>query len=202
MWIIAGQRFVSIGAVAMLGATGVATVSRTTQHPVTVEHIVPDSVSVERAYAAAVATIADGAMHRLDFFPARAQLRVQTAFMAPAPDASIPFDDLATRGSAAAMEIDVAVERLAAVSVPGDLKALNTRLVNALKDATRASSSLTAAAHACQQSMTSVDHCQVPFSSASSRVAESYKHYIEARAKIRAQVLDTDTHLEDFRPAR
>jgi hypothetical protein len=72
--------------------------------------------------------------------------------------------------------------------------------MGALKAATQASARLTAASRACQLSMASVDRCQVPFSSASSRVAESYKRYLDVRAKIRAQVLDTDTRLAPFSP--
>ena len=184
----------SFGAVAMLGASSVA---RRDHAP---RPVAPDSIAEERAYVAAVATIADSAIRRLDFFPARAQVRMQTAFLASSGDSSIPFDDLAARGDAAAVAMDMAVERLAVTAVPHDLKELHSKLVNALKDGTRASASLTSAARACQVSMASVERCQAPFSSASSRMAMSYKHYVDARARIRAQVLDTDTHLAEFKP--
>lgn len=192
------SRLLSIGAVTMLGASSVATLAPPRLNT-RAGDVVADSVSDERAYAVAIATIADSAIHRLDFFPGRAQLRVQTAFLSPTPDAAIPFDDLAARGNAASVEIDAAVERLSTAPVPHDLKELSTKLLGALKDATRASWSLTTAAHACGQSIASVERCQVPFSSASSRVAESYKRYVDVRAKIRSQVLDTDTHLDDFK---
>jgi len=184
----------SVGAVVMLGASSVA--KRDDAAPA----VTPDSVAEERAYVTAVATIGDSGIRRLDFFPARAQLRVQTAFLAPAGDASIPFDELAARGDAAAVAMDLAVERLAVTSVPGDLKELHSKLVNALKDGTRASASLTTAARACQMSVASVERCQAPFSAASSRMAMSYKHYVDVRNRIRAQVLDTDTHLGEFKP--
>jgi len=183
---------VSLGAVAMLGASSVAKRDHAPAGSVA------DSVAVERAYVAAVATVGDSAIRRLDFFPARAQVRVQTAFLASANDESIPFDELASRGDAAAVAIDMAVERLAVMSVPADLKDLHSRLVNALRDGTRASASLTTAARACQMSVASLERCQAPFSAASSRMAMSYKRYIDARAKIRSQVLDTDTHLPEF----
>jgi hypothetical protein len=185
----------SLGAIAMLGGTGVATLAREPR----LAGVRPDSVAEERAYVVAVATIADSAIHRLDFFPARAQLKVQTAFLSPAGDGTVPFDDLASRGSAATVEIDAAVERLSSIAVPGDLKKLNAQLLRALEDATQASAWLVNAAHACEATMASVERCQAPFSSASSRVAASYKRYVDARARIRAQVLDTDTHLADFK---
>jgi len=194
------SRTLSIGAVAMLGATSIATLGSRPQLSVRAAEVSSDSIAEERAYAFAIATVADSAIHRLDFFPARAQLKVQTAFLTASSEATVPFDDLAARGDAASIQIDDAVERLASVRVPADLRGLNTQLVKTLKGATKATASLTAAAHSCQVSMTSVDRCQVAFSAASSRVAESYKRYIEVRAKIRAQILDTDTHIDDFRP--
>jgi hypothetical protein len=192
-------RLWSIGAVAMLGATSAAKLTFPARGGPRVEAGARDSVTQERAYAVAVAAIADSAIHRLDFFPVRAQLRVQTAFLAPSSDLPVPFDDLAARSAAVAEEIDAAVERLSSVSVPADLKRLNAQLLGALKDATGASASLTTAAHACQFAIGSVERCQGPFSAASSRLSASYKRYVEARARIRAQVLDTDTHLAEFR---
>jgi hypothetical protein len=183
--------FWSIGAVAMLGVSSVATSGRARVTS-------SDLIAEERAYAAAVGTIADSAIHRLDFFPARAQLRVQAAFLMPSGD-QVPFEDLAALGTAASVAIDAAIDRLADLPVPPDLKRLNAELVNALRDATRASANLTAAAHACEMSMDSINRCQVPFSAASSRFAASYNRYLGARAKIRAQVVDTDTHLAEFK---
>jgi hypothetical protein len=185
----------SVCAVAILGASGVAKQVRNAVAPTAA-----DSVAVERAYVAAVATVADSAIRRLDFFPARAQLRVQTAFLAPAGDASIPFDELAARGDAAAVAMDMAVERLAVTPVPGDLRQLHSKLLDALNDGVRATASLTTAARACQMSSASVERCQTPFSAASSRMAMSYKRYVDARNRIRMQVLDTDTHLGEFKP--
>jgi len=185
---MASHRMLSLGAVAMLGVSSGGTLARAPQ----------DLVAEERAYALAVGAIADSAIRRLDFFPTRAQLRVQAAFMTPS-DAPLPFDDLAARGDAASVAIDVALDKFVEVHVPEDLKPLNAELVKALQDATRASANLTAAARSCQVSMLSVNRCQVPFTSASSRLAESYKRYLGARARIGAQVLDTDTHLQEFK---
>jgi len=199
MLVHVSHRMLSIGAFAMLGATGIATLGSGPQLSLRMAGVSADSIAEERAYAGAIATVADSAIHRLDFFPARAQLRVQTAFLIPSSEETVPFDDLAVRGDAASIQIDAAVERLATVRVPSDLHALNTQLVKSLKGATNAAVSLTAAAHSCHVSMASIDRCQVPFSAASSRVAESYKRYIEVRAKIRAQILDTDTRIDDFR---
>lgn len=198
MWTITSGRTISIGVVAMLGASSIATLTRTPAMHTGPASGVIDSVAEEHAYAIAVRTIADSAIHRLDFFPARAQLRVQTAFLAASPEASVPFDELAQLSAAATVAIGVAAERFAGVAVPSDLKTLHVELVKALEGATQAGEHLTMAAQACQVSMASVDRCQVPFSSASSRVADSYKRYLAARSKIRAQVLDTDTHLPEF----
>lgn len=181
------HRMLSFGVAATLGLSSIASLRRESR----------DLVAEERAYAAAVGAIADSAIHRLDFFPARAQLRVQAAFLLPSDDA-VPFDNLAAHGDAASVAIDAALDRFSDIHVPDDLKALNAELVNALKDATRASANLTAAAHSCQMSMVSVNRCQVPFTSASSRLAASYKHYLDARAKIGTQVVDTDTRLVAF----
>jgi hypothetical protein len=181
----------------MIGVSSVATVFHAPQLSVRTFGRPGGQVAEERAYVAAVGMIADSAVHRLDFFPTRAQLRVQAAFLMPSED-QLPFDDLAARGDAASVAIDAALDRFAGVRVPDDLKSLNAELVTALRDATKASANLTVAAHACQVSMISINRCQVPFSSASSRLAASYKHYLGARAKIGAQVLDTDTHLPDF----
>jgi hypothetical protein len=186
-----GRRW-SIGAVAMLGVSGVATFTRL---PLNESR---DLVAEERAYALAVGTIADSAIHRLDFFPTRAQLRIQAAFLLPSND-PVPFDDLAGRGDAVSSAIGLALDQFTDIRVPGDLKGLNAELVNALKDATRASANLAAAAQLCQVAMASIDRCQAPFTSASSHLAASYKRYLGARAKIGAQVVDTDTRLVEFK---
>lgn len=191
-------RMLSIGAVAMLGATSIATLTRHPQPSLHAAELSADSVAEERSYAVAVATIADSAIHRLDFFPGRAQLRIQAAFVLPSSD-QVPFDDLAARGNAATTAIGAALDRFREVRVPADLKALHRELVNALTDANRATANLTMAANACQGSMSSIDRCQVPFTSATSRLAASYNHYLGARAKIGAQIVDTDTHLAEFK---
>ncbi|HEY4307524.1 MAG TPA: hypothetical protein VGM82_23825 [Gemmatimonadaceae bacterium] len=185
-----GRRW-SIAAAAMLGVSGVATLVR-------LPHEFPDNTAEERAYAVAIGEIADSAIHRLDFFPSRAQLRIQAAFMLPSDD-PVPFDALASRGNAASAAIGLAVDRFTDVRVPDDLRKLNAELVNALKDANNASANLTAAAHVCETMMTSINRCQAPFTSASSRLAASYNRYLGARAKIGAQIVDTDTHLADFK---
>jgi molybdopterin-guanine dinucleotide biosynthesis protein A len=169
---------------------------------VTAQDAPRDTVQQERVYASAVATLADSAIHRLDFFPARAQLRVQTAFLSAQSEAtSVPFAELAAIGAAAALAIDEGAQRFKAVAVPADLTALHGALVSSLSAATRAADRLAAAASACQASMMSIERCQTPFAAASSRLLESYKAYLAARSKIGSQILDTQTHLAEFKVA-
>jgi hypothetical protein len=193
-----GWWMASVGAFLMLGGSGAANLLRSPLGGAAAFEAARDSVADERRYVAAVGTIGDSAIRRLDFFPTRAQLRVQTAFISSSNGTQVPFDDLASRSDAAAQAIDAAVERLAGVTVPRDLEALNAELVKALQDATRASASLTHAAYACQLSMSSVERCQVPFSGASTRLAKAYERYLGVRGRIREKVLDTDTHMTPF----
>jgi hypothetical protein len=193
-----GWWMASVGAFLMLGGSGAANLLRSPLGGAAAFEAARDSVADERRYVAAVGTIGDSAIRRLDFFPTRAQLRVQTAFISSSNGTQVPFDDLASRSDAAAQAIDAAVERLAGVTVPRDLEALNAELVKALRDATRASASLTHAAYACQLSMSSVERCQVPFSGASTRLAKAYERYLGVRGRIREKVLDTDTHMTPF----
>ena len=198
MAINSGWWMASVGAFLMLGGSGAANLLRSPFGRAVAFEAARDSVADERRYVAAVGTIGDSAIRRLDFFPTRAQLRVQTAFISSSNGTQVPFDDLASRSDAAAQAIDAAVERLAGVTVPRDLAALNAELVKALKDAMRASASLTQAAYACQLAMSSVERCQVPFSGASTRLAKSYENYLGVRGRIREKVLDTDTHMTPF----
>lgn len=193
-----GWWMASVGAFLMLGGSGAANLLRSPLGGAAAFEAARDSLADERRYVAAVGTIGDSAIRRLDFFPTRAQLRVQTAFISSSNGTQVPFDDLASRSDAAAQAIDAAVERLAGVTVPRDLEALNAELVKALQDATRASASLTHAAYACQLSMSSVERCQVPFSGASTRLAKAYERYLGVRGRIREKVLDTDTHMTPF----
>jgi hypothetical protein len=198
MAINSGWWMASVGAFLMLGGSGAASLLRSPFAGAAAFEAARDSVADERRYVAAVGTIGDSAIRRLDFFPTRAQLRIQTAFISSSNGTQVPFDDLASRSDAAAQAIDAAVEQLAGVVVPRDLAALNAELVEALKDATRAGASLTHAAYACQLSMSSVERCQVPFSGASTRLAKSYERYLAVRDRIREKVLDTDTHMIPF----
>jgi hypothetical protein len=73
-------------------------------HPLRVQ---PDSTAVaEAAYAHAIAALADSVIRQLDVLPARAQLRVQTAFLDPARASTVPFGDLARAGGAGGCGID------------------------------------------------------------------------------------------------
>ena len=171
--------------------------------PAVSAQVVPrDSVDDERAYATAVAAIADRAIHRLDFFPARAQLRVQTAFLSsPNDTAAVPFAQLASISATAASAIDEDTQRFAGVAVPDDLKGLHRDLMNSLRAAVAAADRLAAAAAACRASTVSIQRCQSPFTSASSKLSTAYRDYLATRAKIAAQILDTNTQLIAFKVA-
>jgi hypothetical protein len=198
MTINSGWWMASFGAVLVLSGSSAANLLRSPLADGSTLESVRDSVADERRYVAAVGTIGDSAIRRLDFFPARAQLRVQSAFLSTSNGAQVPFEDLAARSDAAAQAIDAAVERLTDVTVPRDLESLNIELVRALRDALRASAALTQAAYACRMSIESVERCQAPFSGASARLVKAYEHYLLVRDRIREKVLDTDTHMTPF----
>ena len=161
-----------------------------------------DSIEDERAYAIALAAIADRAIHRLDFFPARAQMRVQTAFLSsPNDSTAVPFAQIASISATAASAIEEDTQRFAGVVVPDDLKGLHRDLVNSLRAAISAADRLSQAAGSCRVSTVSVQRCQSPFTSASAKIATAYRDYLATRAKIAAQVLDTNTELIAFKVA-
>jgi hypothetical protein len=162
-----------------------------------VERLDPPGVD-EAAYAASIANVADSAIHRLDFFPARAQLRVQMMFMSPSDSAVAVFYEVARRSNEAAYRVDDIASRFEATPVPDDLGALHADLVKALHAARSALDRLARSSAACQTNVTSIGRCQTPFTSASSAVAQAYKKYLTARAKIGDQIRDTHTVLPEF----
>src|SRR5690349_19091378 len=89
----------------------------------------------EAAYARAIAGLADSVIRQLDGLPARAQLRVQTAFLDPARAGDVPFVELARRSAAAADVAESVAERFGAVAPPEDLVRLHAELTASLQDA-------------------------------------------------------------------
>jgi hypothetical protein len=159
----------------------------------------PDGLArAESAYARAVATLGDSAVHRLDFFPARAQLRVQLAFLDPRAASVVPFGALARLSADAAPAVADLADRLGGVAAPADLDALHASLRTALDDATAALTHLAAAATACAADAGSVARCQAPFTEASSRLARAYARYLDARRRVRDRITDTGTVLPAF----
>jgi hypothetical protein len=160
----------------------------------------PDSLArVEAAYARAVSTLADSAIRQLDFFPTRAQVRVQMAFLDARRSAELPFEEIAQRSVAAAEVVGTLGERLDALTPPADLAELHAKLAGTLRDARAALDQLATTSQACRAIATSVARCQTPFTSASSQLALAYKRYLDARVRIGDQITDTGTRLPDFR---
>lgn len=157
-----------------------------------------DNVAAEASYALTIARVADSAIHRLDFFPARTQVRIQMAFLSPGESNKVPFGTIHQRGTDAALIVDAMLQSLVGVAAPEDLVTLHKALLASLRDATHALNELSAAAAACDAAPISVQRCQVPFTSASSAVSEAYTHYLEARSKIAMQITDTGTRLAEF----
>ncbi|HXT15003.1 MAG TPA: hypothetical protein VN706_05200 [Gemmatimonadaceae bacterium] len=152
----------------------------------------------ETLYANAVSLIADSAIHRLDFFPPRAQLRVQLLFLSPRDSSAAVFFEIARRSDVSAIQIDATMSRFEHMPVPDDLHELNRELLTSLRTARGALDHLGAAAKACQLDATSVARCQGPFTSASRAVATAYDHYLSTRARIARQITDTQTILPAF----
>ncbi len=153
----------------------------------------------EAVYAKVIETLADSAIHRLDFFPTRSQTRVQMLFLSANDSVSVLFADLGRRSIGAALAVDQMLGRFGTVLVPDDLHALHTELTSALTAARAALDRLSSAATGCQMGVSSVQRCQVPFTSASTAVTDAYKRYLDARLKIREQIRDTQTDLAEFR---
>jgi hypothetical protein len=91
-----------------------------------------DSVRDEATYARAIETVADSAIHRLDFFPARSQTRVQLLFLAANDTVAVLFADLGRRSLGAAVVVDQMIGQFGAVLVPEDLRGLHRDLLTAL----------------------------------------------------------------------
>ena len=155
----------------------------------------------EAAYAVSITRVADSAIHRLDFFPARSQLRVQMLFMtAGGRDSANPvFFEISRRSLGAAMVVDEVGSRFESIRAPEDLRRLHAELVSSLHAARAALDHLAASANACQLDVRSVQRCQSPFTAASSALGEAYKRYLDTRVKIRDQIVDTQTVLPDFK---
>jgi hypothetical protein len=152
----------------------------------------------EGAYALAIARTADSAIHRLDFYSTRAQLRAQMLFLAPRDTAVAIFFEIARRSSAAAQVVDETLERFERTRVPDDLHDLHATLLTALRAARGAADRLATAAQACEVDPSSVARCQTPFGAASSAVVGAYGRYLDARGRIARQILDTQTVLPAF----
>jgi len=163
----------------------------------------PDSTAVaEAAYARAIAALADSVIRQLDVLPARAQLRVQTAFLDPAHASAVPFDDLARRGAAAAEVAESVADRFGAVAPPEDLARLHVELTASLRDAQAALERVVAASAACARDAASLQRCQVPFTEASGAMSRAYRRYLEVRQRVGHQVTDTGTLLPAFAVVR
>jgi len=158
-----------------------------------------DPVRDEAVYARVIETVADSAIHRLDFFPARSQTRVQLLFLSANDSIAVLFADLGRRSLGAAVAVDEMIGRFATTGVPDDLHGLHAELISALGAARSALDRLAAASAGCQMAVSSMQRCQSPFTSASTALTTAYKRYLDARVKIREQIRDTQTDLPEFR---
>jgi hypothetical protein len=152
----------------------------------------------EAAYAVSVARIADSAIHRLEFFPARAQLRAQLLFLSSNDSTTAVFAELAKHSVASAQNVDEISARFERIDVPDDLHRLHGELVESLRAARSALDRLAASSTACEFDPTAVTRCQTPFASASSALSVAYRKYLDVRQRIAAQIVDTDTRLPTF----
>jgi hypothetical protein len=162
------------------------------------ERDTPRADEREGAYALALARTADSAIHQLDFYSTRAQLRAQMLFLSPGDTAVAVFLEIARRGAAAAQVVDETAARFDVTPVPEDLRALHAQIRATLREARDAADRLASTAHACEIDPSSVSRCQTPFTAASSAVARAYSRYLEARARIARQITDTQTILPAF----
>jgi hypothetical protein len=152
----------------------------------------------EAAYAVSIMHVADSAIHRLDFFPARSQLRVQMLFMT-SESANPVFSEIGSRSLGAALVVDEIATSFEGIRAPDDLRRLHAELVSSLHAARAALDRLAASANACQVDVSSVQRCQSPFTAASSALGQAYKRYLDTRVKIKEQIADTQTLLPDFK---
>lgn len=155
----------------------------------------------EAAYATSVVQVADSAIRRLDFFPARAQVRAQMLLLTPHDSAVAIFSEITRRSRDAALSLDEIAQHFESTPVPDDLGPLHRNLLAALRDARSALTRLERASSGCMNDPSSSTRCQGAFSSASSALAQSYARYLEVRGKIREQITDTQTVLPEFRLA-
>jgi hypothetical protein len=158
----------------------------------------PIAAAREAAYAARVSSVADSAIHRLDFFPSRAQLRLQLLFLAPPDSTAMVFGEIARRGTAAAQRVDEIAADFEQTPVPDDLTKLHADLVASLHAARSALDRLALSANNCLADATSITRCQTPLTGASSAVTQAYQRYLSTRARIREQIRDTRTELAKF----
>ena len=187
-----GAKATLIVCAALLAAFAVQASAQTTR----------DSLRDEAAYARAIETMADSAIHRLDFFPARSQTRVQLLFLSANDSVAVLFADLGRRSLGAAVVVDQMIGRFGGALVPEDLRGLHNDLLAALRAARSALDRLAAASAGCEMSVSSVQRCQSPFTSASTSLTDAYKRYLDTRVKIREQIRDTQTELVEFRRPR
>jgi hypothetical protein len=153
----------------------------------------------ESAYASAIAHVADSAIRRLDFFPARAQVRAQMLLLTmPRDSAGAIFYEIARRSRDAAIGVDELMSRFEGTSVPDDLHPLHRELLAALRDARGSLDRLASSSTACQVDPAATTRCQSAFTAASSNVAKSYSRYLDVRRRIADQVQDTHTVLPEF----
>jgi hypothetical protein len=152
----------------------------------------------EAEYAVSIARVADSAIHRLDFFPARFQVRAQMLFLGRVDSAGPMFAALSARSLSAALDVDDVSEAFERTLVPVDLSTLHHQLVGALHAARAALDHLSRSASACAADASSVSRCQAPFTAASSAVGQAYARYLDTRRRIADQITDTKTLLPAF----
>jgi len=163
----------------------------------------PDSLArIESAYARAVAVLSDSAVRQRDFFPERAQVRLETALLDPREAPVVPFAALAERAADAARTVADLTERFGSVAVPPDLGAHHATVLAALRDEAGALGLLAAAATACENATRSELRCRTPLTDATVRLSRAGRRYLDARRRIRDQIADTGTELPEFTTAR
>src|SRR5581483_7849052 len=172
-----GMRRLGIIAVVAAAACLAAEAARA-QEPDSARDNARDNARDEVRYARVLAQVADSAIHRLDFFPARAQTRVQMLFLAANDSMAVVFADLHRHSAGAALALDELIGRMSRATIPDDLHGLHAQLMSALGSARSALDRLTAASAGCQMGVASVQRCQSPFTSAALSLADAYRSYL------------------------
>lgn len=185
-----GLRLAGLAAVGMAAASLRAQGARSTD----------SLVAREQAYARAIESFGDSAIRRLDFFPASTQLRVQTAFSDGRAPRAVNFSALRERSAEASLELDEIIHLLETTLAPEDLSGFHRSMLEALRRAEAGLTHLARASAGCESSPGSLQHCQSPFTAASSEVAGAYGRYLAVRNRIREQIIDTGTLLAEFKP--